>query len=273
MDPSQLDQILVNLSVNARDAMAGTGKLSLAATNLTLQEADCRDKPDFVTPGDYVALTLGDDGMGMTPEIQAHIFEPFFTTKEVGQGTGLGLATVYGIVKQNHGAITVQSMPGQGTTFTILLPRTSDAALAAAAATETQSPSGMETVLVAEDDANILHLVQRTLAQQGYKVLTAVLPRLALEVSAQYQEPIHLLLSDVIMPEMSGQLLAERIQGLRPGIRVLFMSGYSASIREEHGHLAAGLHVLQKPFTSAVLARRVRAALDAPHPAATQGAD
>ncbi len=266
MDPSQMDQMLVNLAVNARDAILGTGNIFIEAANRTLQEADCQNKPDFVPPGEYVAVSFRDDGAGMTNEIQARIFEPFFTTKDVGKGTGLGLATVYGIVKQNNGAIGVQSVPGQGTTFTILLPLSSEAAFAAAVAAQERITTGTETVLVVEDERNILLLVQRTLVAQGYKVLTAIRPRLALEVCAQYHEPIHLLLSDVIMPEMSGKELAERIQKFRPGIRVLFMSGYSAAIMEQHGQMPAGLHVLQKPFSTTALAQHIRAALDAPAP-------
>ncbi len=196
MDPSQLDQVLVNLAVNARDAIAGAGTICIEATDRSLDESDCRDKIDFVPPGDYVALSFGNDGAGMTVGTRARIFEPFFTTKGVGKGTGLGLATVYGIVKQNDGAIGVQSAPGQGTTITILLPRSSDAVLAAAEEAKERMPTGSETVLVAEDDGSILNLVQRTLVKQGYKVL------------------------------------------------------------------AAGLCILQKPFTATALAQHVRAALD-----------
>jgi two-component system, cell cycle sensor histidine kinase and response regulator CckA len=271
MDPMQLDQILANLAVNARDAIAGTGEVFIEVVNCTLHEADCRGKPDFVTPGDYVALTIRDTGTGMTPEVQAHIFEPFFTTKGVGKGTGLGLATVYGIVRQNNGAITVQSAPGQGTTFTIHLPRAGDAALAAADEPQEPMPTGTETVLLVEDEEPLLQLVHRALVHQGYRVVTATAPRLALQVCEQHPGPIHLLLTDVIMPDLGGKELAERIQALRPGIRVLFMSGYTADFMEEHGHLPANLDVLQKPFPRATLAQRVRAALDAPPPPRQNG--
>ena len=264
MDPGQLDQLLANLAVNARDAIAGTGTISIAATTRTLLAADCRAQPAFVPPGDYVVLTVRDDGSGMPPEIQAHIFEPFFTTKGVGKGTGLGLATVYGIIQQNHGAITVQSAPGQGTTFTIYLPRASEAASAAEPDIAERPRLSTETVLVVEDEESLLNQVQRTLALQGYNVLTAVTPRLALQLSQQYPEPIHLLLTDVIMPGMGGKELAAGIQELRPGLRVLYMSGYPAESLEQQGHLPAGLPVLPKPFTGEVLAQRVRAALDAP---------
>ena len=264
MDPGQWDQVLVNLVVNARDAIAGTGHIFIEAANRTLREADCRDQPDFVPPGDYVVVTFRDDGSGMTPEIQRHIFEPFFTTKGVGKGTGLGLATVYGIVKQNHGAIAVHSAPGQGTTFTLYLPRSSDVALAAPEPASARALVGTETVLVVEDEANLLNLVGLLLTQQGYVVLLASTPAEALRLCGQHAAPIQLLLSDVIMPKMGGKVLSERIQALRPGIRVLFMSGYSTEILEKQGHLPAGLHVLRKPFSSGILAQHVRAALDAP---------
>ncbi|MCX7009362.1 MAG: response regulator, partial [Kiritimatiellaeota bacterium] len=177
------------------------------------------------------------------------------------------LATVYGIVKQNDGAITVQSAPGQGTTFTLYLPRASDAVLLAAAGKDSERiPKGTETLLVVEDEEPVLYLAQRTLALLGYHVLTAPTPKDALRLCASSLEPIHLLLTDVIMPDMSGKVLAESIQKLRPGIRVLFMSGYPADIMEQHGHLPAGRDVLPKPFTGTTLAQRVRAALNAPPP-------
>jgi PAS domain S-box-containing protein len=264
MDPGQLDQLLANLAVNARDAIAGTGTISIAATSRTLQEADCRAQPDFVPPGDYVVLTFRDDGAGMAPEIQTHIFEPFFTTKGVGKGTGLGLATVYGIIKQNHGAITVQSAPGQGTTFSIYLPRSSETACAAESEVAEGLPTGTETVLVVEDEECLLNQVHRSLTLQGYKVLSASTPRLALQAYTQCPDTIHLLLTDVIMPEKGGKELSESLQKLCPDIRVLYMSGYPVDTLEQQGHLPRGVQVLPKPFTSAVLAQRVRAALDAP---------
>ena len=264
LDPMQLDQILANLAVNARDAIAGTGQIVIEAAARTLREADCHDLPDFVPPGDYIVLTFRDNGRGMTPAVQAHLFEPFFTTKGPGKGTGLGLAMVYGIVKQNHGAITAHSAPGEGATFTLYLPRSSQTADAAVAAGPAPLPTGSETVLVVEDEEHILLLVRRTLAQLGYTVLTANLPSRALELCQQHSGPIHLLLSDVIMPEMSGKDLGEHIQQLRPAIRILYMSGYPSDIMEEHGHLGAHLQVLPKPFTIAALAKHVRAVLDAP---------
>jgi PAS domain S-box-containing protein len=264
MDPGQLDQLLANLVVNARDAIPGSGTISINVTNRMLQESDCQGRIDFIPPGDYVVLTVRDDGAGMTPEIQSHIFEPFFTTKALGKGTGLGLAMVFGIVKQNNGAITVHSAPQQGTTFTIYLPRVRAAVPAAAGKPEERIPTGTETILLVEDEKSVLELIKRTLAKQGYKVLAAATPQLALQTYAQYPDTIHLLLTDVIMPTMSGKELTERIQALRPDIRILFMSGYSADIIAQQGHLPEGLNLLQKPFSSAALAQRIRAALDTP---------
>jgi len=271
MDPGQLDQVLANLVVNARHAIAGTGHISIAATPRTLQAADCRDKPDFVPPGDYVALTVRDDGAGMPPEVQAHIFEPFFTTKGAGKGTGLGLAMVYGIVKQNHGAITVHSVLGQGTTFTIHLPRISGAAVAAEPEVAAPKPTGQETVLLVEDEARVLELVMKILTQQGYHLLAAATPEEALRLCANYREPIGLLLTDVIMPGMSGLELAGRLQKLWPGLRVLYMSGYTKDIMRQHGQLPEDVKILQKPFTGAALAQRVRDTLDGPVPGKQQG--
>lgn len=198
----------------------------------------------------------------MSAEILTHIFEPFFTTKEAGKGVGLGLATVYGIVKQNGGAIAVESEPGRGTTFTIYLPRSQ--AAAAAEADATRMPTGTETILLAEDEAGVLDLVQRTLTQQGYRVLSASTPDLALQTCGTHPDPIHLLLTDVIMPSMNGKALADRVRKLRPGIRVLFMSGYTAEALQQKARLSEDLHVLQKPFNRAELAQRVRDALDSP---------
>ncbi len=264
MDPTQLDQILANLSVNARDAIAGTGQITIRATNATLSEDDCRDRPDFVAPGDYAVLTFQDDGAGMSPEVQARIFEPFFTTKPLGQGTGLGLATVYGIVKQNHGAITLDSAPGKGTAFTMYLPRLADPGPAAEAAVVEAMPTGTETVLLVEDEEPVLNFARRVLTGRGYTVLAAATPTAALALGAQHPTPIHLLLTDVVMPEMNGRELARRMREPLPGIRVLFMSGYSTDVMKVHGPLPPEVRLLQKPFSVAVLAQAVRAALDDP---------
>jgi CheY-like chemotaxis protein len=212
-------------------------------------------------------LTFCDDGAGMPPEVRAHLFEPFFTTKAVGKGTGLGLATVYGIVKQNHGAIAVDSEPGRGTTFTIHLPRSTSATSAAVEDSLVQMSGGTETILLVEDEPSVLNLLRVSLAQQGYKVLSAESPHFALEVCERHPETIHLLLTDVMMPGMSGKALAERIRTLRPGIRVLFMSGYTAEIMKKNGAAPKDLHLLQKPFSNADLALHVREALDRTTPA------
>ncbi len=264
MDPSQLDQIVANLAVNARDAIADTGHLFIETALRRIPSSDQPAQGTAAAPGDYVVLTFRDDGAGMTPEIQSHIFEPFFTTKGVGKGTGMGLATVYGIVTQNNGTIAVHSAPGQGATFTICLPRSSEAACDATTETAECIPPGTETILLAEDEASALNLIQSMLKQQGYKVLPASTAAEALRLCEHHAEPIHLLLTDVVMPELGGKGLAERVQVLRPGIRVLYMSGYPEDSLERHGHLPAGLHVMQKPFTAAALAQRIRAALDAP---------
>jgi PAS domain S-box-containing protein len=264
MDPSQVDQILTNLAINARDAISETGNIFIEVANRTLQEAECRDKIDFVPPGDYVVLTCRDDGSGMTPEVLAHIFEPFFTTKELGKGTGMGLATVYGIVKQNHGAISVASTPGQGTIFTIYLPNAKGKINDTNRLIAKQSYTGTETILLVEDEEAILSLAQRTLTKQGYTVLAALTPKNALQLCEQHPDRIHLLLSDVIMPEMSGKVLAELIKKKHPDIRILYMSGYTAEILTQDGHLVAGQHVLQKPFSSVSLTQCVRTALDMP---------
>jgi CheY-like chemotaxis protein len=259
-----LDQVLANLAINARDAISGSGTISIEIANRTLRDDDCRDRPDFVGPGDFTALTFRDDGGGMPADVLAHIFEPFFTTKEVGKGTGLGLATVYGIVKQNNGAISAESEPGRGTTFTILLPRSQVATHDSGEEPETRIPTGTETILLTEDEAGVLDLIQKTLTQQGYRVLTASTPRLALQICEVYPEPIDLLLTDVIMPIMSGKVLADRVRGLRPDIRVLFMSGYTAEAMQHTVRLPEDLHVLQKPFSRADLAQQVRNVLDSP---------
>jgi len=262
MDPGQMEQILVNLVDNARDAIIGSGHVFIGAANRTILAADSQGKPDFVPPGDYVELTIRDDGAGMAPQILAHMFEPFFTTKGVGKETGLGLATIYGIVKQNGGAITVQSVQGQGTTFTIYLPRTSPATVLSGKAIDLRPRTGSETVLLVEDEEAVLHLTCRLLEQQGYKVLPVSSPNLALEVCEQYPESIHLLLTDVIMPDLSGKELADRVLKIRPDIRILYMSGFTAEILQQRGHLPESLRLLRKPFTSATLAQQVRAALD-----------
>ena len=263
VDPNQLDQLLTNLAIHVRDASNGRSVISIATAQRTFKASPDQKACAPLPPGDYVVLTFRNNGVSMTPEVLSHIFEPFFTTKGLGKGTGLGLATVYGIVRQNSGVITAASEPAQGTTFTIHLPRVHAAVTEPAGAVSGKFPVGTETLLVTEDETSVLKLARRFLEAQGYRVLSASEPAEALRLCAQHPETIHLLLTDVIMPEMNGPELAGRVRELRPGIRVLYMSGYTADIVEKQGHLAAGLPVLQKPFTHAELARSVRTALDA----------
>ncbi len=261
LDPSQLDQILANLAINARDAIAGVGKLTIETGKAEIDEAYCQAHPDAI-PGAYVMLAVSDTGCGMDKETQARIFEPFFTTKELGKGTGLGLATVYGIVRQNNGFITVYSEPGKGTTFGIYLPRH------AALADETETAprpaniaTGTETVLLAEDEAPLLYLARRTLEGLGYTVLAAAGPGEALRLAAEFPGEIHLLLTDVVMPGMSGRDLRDRLSATRPAMKCLFMSGYTANAIAHRGVLDKGLHFLQKPFSRQVFATKLREVL------------
>jgi len=264
MDPAQIDQILANLVVNARDAIAGVGQIIIETGPVTLDEAYC-ERHAGCHPGSYILLTVSDDGGGMDQGVLARLFEPFFTTKPQGQGTGLGLATVYGIVKQNHGFINVSSDPGEGTVFKIYLPRhTSDQADTAVGQAPTEAPTGTETVLLVEDETALLELSTQLLEQLGYAVLAAGHPNQALELAERHIGPIHLLLTDVIMPEMSGPDLWQRLSALKPSLKCLFMSGYTADVIARHGVLGDGVHLLQKPFSREVLATKLREALAAP---------
>jgi len=264
MDPAQVDQILANLLVNARDAISGQGRVTIATTSQALDAAACVQFAEAV-PGDYVLLSVFDTGCGMSPETLARIFEPFFTTKGLGQGTGLGLATVYGIVKQNHGFITVQSAPGKGTAFHLFLPRYTGAATAAeqqAEAARLPRAKG-ETLLLVEDELPILNISRRMLERLGYIVLAAHTPQEALHLAASHTGELHLLITDVVMPAMSGRELARRLSLERPKLKTLFMSGYTADIIARQGVLETGLNFLQKPFTNESLATKVRQVLDA----------
>ena len=259
IDPSQVDQIMANLCVNARDVIQQSGRISIETLNITLDDTYATSHPDCL-PGDYVLLSVSDDGHGMEAETLSHIFEPFFTTKEVGHGTGLGLATVFGIVKQNRGLINVYSEPKRGTTFKIYFPRGEGALIAD---TEAARPleTGDETVLIVEDEELILKLGRKILAHHGYNVLTAVSPQAALEISAQHQGPIHLLITDVVMPGMNGKELRERLRNSRRVMKCLFMSGYTADIIAHHGVLDEGVEFIQKPFTIQSLTEKVRQVL------------
>jgi len=262
IDPAQIDQILANLMVNARDAIDGVGRVTIETENVAFDQAYCADHPGFV-PGQYVLLAVSDDGRGMDKDILDKIFEPFFTTKGVGRGTGLGLATIYGIVKQNEGFINVYSEPGQGATFRIYLPRFPDEAVEAQAA-QTAGPlrGGTETVLLVEDEETILNLGRTILEGLGYRVLTAGAPSQAVRLAEEHPGAIDLLITDVVMPEMNGRDLAEKIKSIRPELKCLFMSGYTANVIVHRGVLAEGVRFIQKPFSMRDLAEKVRQVLD-----------
>ena len=262
VDPSQIDQILANLCVNARDAIAGVGQVAIETDTVTLDPARAAEQPG-AAPGDYVRIVFRDTGAGMDPETLSHIFEPFFTTKQLGEGTGLGLSTVYGIVQQNNGFIQVQSVPGQGTTFQIHLPRHGDKAdplpqKEPAAPT----PGGHETLLLVEDEPAILNSTAQTLETLGYAVWKAGSSAEALRLAGEPGQKIHLLVTDVVMPDMNGRDLARKIQALRPEIKCLFMSGYTADIIARNGVLDGGVYFIQKPFSKQTLAVQIREVLD-----------
>lgn len=264
MDPTQIDQILANLCVNARDAISGSGKITITTANATLDEAYCA-RHVAVSPGDYTLLSVNDTGCGMDREVLEHVFEPFFTTKGIGTGTGLGLATVHGIVKQNSGLIDVFSRSGQGTTFRIYLPRhLASPGTSRETSREVAAMEGKETILLVEDEQAILKLTQRYLAQLGYQVLSANSPEQALQLAETYAGRIHILITDVVMPEMNGQQLKEHLLARYPDILCLFMSGYTAEVIALHGVLDQGINFIQKPFSMHDLSRRIRDVLDAP---------
>ena len=262
VDPSQIDQILANLCVNARDAISGVGKIIIETGNITLDKDYCAHHDGFV-PGEYVQLAVSDDGCGMGNETLAHIFEPFFTTKGVGEGTGLGLATVYGIVKQNNGFINVYSEPDAGTIFTIYLPRNQGEAEQKRKEGPAEAVSrGHETILLVEDDPAILDVTTLILQKQGYSVLAAGTPDKAISLAAEHLDEIHLLITDVIMPEMNGRDLARNLLSINPQLKCLFMSGYTADVIAPHGVLEEGVYFIQKPFSLQLLAAKVREVLD-----------
>ena len=261
-DPGQLEQVLLNLVVNARDAMPGGGRVLIETTRLLLRD-ELVERRHRLAPGDYVCLAVTDSGLGMDEATQAHLFEPFFTTKEVGKGTGLGLATVYGIVKQSGGYIWVYSEPGRGTTVKVYLPRVRGAAEPALPAPEPPAlRGGHETVLLVEDAAPVRTLARRSLEACGYQVIDAADGPKALELSARHTGEIAVLVTDVVMPGMSGRELAERLAPTRPAMKVLYTSGYTDDAMVRQGVLNAGVAFLQKPFVPDSLARKVREVLD-----------
>ena len=263
VDPGQLEQVILNLAVNARDAMPKGGKLAIETMNVELDESYARDYAD-VRPGSYVVLAVSDNGCGMDAETKAHAFEPFFTTKEVGKGTGLGLATVYGIIEQSGGHISVTSEPGEGATFKVYLPMVTDAPLEEGATRQRSlgGPRGAETILLVEDEQVVRELASRILLESGYTILEAASPGEAQRIFKQYAAPIHLLLSDVVMPQMRGPELAESLRALRPELCILYMSGYTDQAIAQHELLDAETAFLQKPFTPTGLLKKVRKLLD-----------
>ena len=261
-DAGQIEQVIMNLAVNARDAMPKGGRLTIETRNVTIG-SPTRQLPTVVKPGSYVLLAVRDTGHGMDAETQSHLFEPFFTTKEKGKGTGLGLSTVYGIVKQNGGQIVVESNPGQGAAFKIYFPLVEQGVQGTAGSSDPAAPlHGRETILLVEDEPAVRGLVHETLRLYGYTVLEARHGIEALMTGAKHQGPIHLLLTDVVMPQMSGPEVAEKIQVVRPGIKVLYMSGYPDHPIFEQGGISRGTSFLSKPFAPNVLAKKVREVLD-----------
>ena len=262
MDPSQVDQILANLAVNARDAIGGVGHVCIETSNTAIDQAYSDDHMDSL-PGEYVVLAVSDDGCGMDRDTISHIFEPFYTTKPLGEGTGLGLATSYGIIRQNNGFINVYSEPGKGTTFSIYLPRYKDEAVTMEKEVEKiTSRGGNETILLVEDEETVLALGKRILEGLGYNVLTASTVSRATQIADEYQGDIHLLITDVVMPDMNGKELSIQLLSLKPQMKVLFMSGYTSNVIAHRGILDEDVLFVQKPFTIEAIAAKVREALD-----------
>jgi len=264
-DAGQIEQVIMNLAVNARDAMPSGGKLTIETSNITLDEEYARHHAPLAA-GDYVMIAISDTGAGMDTETQSHIFEPFFTTKGT-KGTGLGLSTVYGIVKQSGGYIWVSSEVSRGTTFKIYLPRVASTGEVAGQMAKPmrfqKTEPGTETILLVEDEANLRYLARQYLEKQGYKVIDAADGAVAMQIAVAHEAPIHLLLTDVIMPGMNGRELAQRITEIRPNVKVLYMSGYTENVIGHNGTLDVGVRLLQKPFNLRDLKNMVREVLDA----------
>lgn len=263
IDPGQIDQILANLCVNARDAISGGGKVAIETENTVVDEDFCRSHDGYL-PGNYVMLSVSDTGCGINAEALPHLFEPFFTTKEMGKGTGLGLATIYGVVQQNSGFINVCSEPGRGAQFRIYLPRYLARVTEISESKPKPVERGCETILLVEDELSVLKMTARMLQGMGYNVLAAPTPGEAIRLAREHSGLIDLLITDVVMPEMNGRDLAGNLLSIYPDIRRLFMSGYTADIIASHDVLNEGVHFLQKPFSKETLAMKVREALDEP---------
>ena len=262
IDPSQVEQILANLCVNARDAISDIGKIIIETKNMTFDDAYCSYHPEF-SPGDFVMLAVSDNGSGMDKKTLDKIFEPFFTTKEMGRGTGLGLAMVYGIVKQNAGFINVYSEPGMGTTIKLYLPRqTAKIDWVPQQGQSDHIAIGHETILLVEDEPIILRMAGQMLERFGYRVVAVSKPGEAVSAAKEHKGKIHLLITDVIMPEMNGPALAKNVSSFFPGIKCLFMSGYTANVIAHHGVLDKGVNFIQKPFSMQALVSKVREVLD-----------
>ena len=262
IDPAQILQVLANLCVNARDAIADVGKVTIETENIVFDEEYCKENAGSV-PGEYVLMTVSDNGCGMNSEALSHLFEPFYTTKEMGKGTGLGLATVYGVVMQNNGLIHVDSKPGQGTTFKIYLPRHRDNQAPKPDQVASQTTArGHETILLVEDEPAILRMTAMMLERGGYCVLPAATPGEAMRLAREHAGEIHLLMADVVMPEMNGRDLAKTILGRYPHMKCLFMSGYPADVIARHGVLDKGVNFIEKPFSKSNLIGKVRTVLD-----------
>jgi PAS domain S-box-containing protein len=262
MDPSQLDQILTNMCINARDAIKNNGKVTIETADVFFDEAYCRQHLEFL-PGEYVMLAVSDNGCGMEKEVLKKVFEPFFTTKEMGKGTGLGLATVYGIVRQNKGFINAYSEPGQGTTFKIYLPPYHSHEEPAVERKVGTVLSGNETLLLVEDEPSILNMIKSMLEMQGYTVLASTKPLEAIRLARENPESIDLLLTDVVMPEMNGRELTKQLHDFYPQMKTLYMSGYTANVIAHHGVLDNGVNFIHKPFSRSELSHKIREALEA----------
>jgi CheY-like chemotaxis protein len=263
VDPGQIDQVVMNLSLNARDAMPTGGKLTIETKDVVLDESYATGHFGVV-PGPYVMLAVSDTGIGMDADTQSRIFEPFFTTKEAGKGTGLGLSTVFGIVRQSEGHIWVYSEPGNGSTFKVYLPRAAGQEIDLEDFVEPVTLDGTETILLVEDQDEVRRVAQEILTRHGYHVIAAQNAGEALLGCERHPRTIHLLLTDVIMPQMSGRELADRLASVRPEMKVLYMSGYTDNAIVHHGILDSGLAYVQKPLVPEALARRVREVLDSP---------